>query len=77
MNKLLSILSGLHPETDFATATDLIDGEILDSFDIITLVSEIDDQFSVVIPPAELTPENFNSAAALYRLIRRLSDRPL
>lgn len=74
MEALLNILSELHPEVDFATCTTLIDDKILDSFDIVTIVAEIDAEFDVAIPAEELVPENFNSAAALYALVERLQD---
>ena len=48
--------------------------KILDSFDIVTLVAEIDAEFDVAIPAEELIPENFNSASALYELIEKLLD---
>lgn len=74
MNKLLTILTGLHPDVDFAAEDALIDSGILDSFDIVTIVAEIDDTLGVAIPADELTPENFNSARALYALVQRLSE---
>ena len=74
MEELLSILNELHPDVDFSTADTLIDDKILDSFDIVTLVAEIDSAFDVAIPAEELLPENFNSAQALYALIERLAD---
>ena len=74
MEKLLEILSELHPEVDFDTCTTLIDDKILDSFDIITIISEINEEFDVVIPAEEIVPENFNSAQALYALVKKLED---
>ena len=74
MEELLNILSELHPEVDFETCTTLIDDKILDSFDIVTLVAEIDAEFDVAIPAEELVPENFNSANALFALIEKLQD---
>ena len=74
MNELIEILENLHPEVDFETCTTLIDDKILDSFDIVTLVAEIDAEFDVAIPAEELIPENFNSASALYELIEKLLD---
>lgn len=74
MEALLEILQELHPDVDFETREDLIDGKVLDSFDIVTLVAEIDDEFDVAIPAGELIPENFNSAKAIYALIERLAD---
>lgn len=72
MDKLIEILTELNPDVDYRSENALIDGGILDSFDIVTLVAEIDDAFGVVIPAEELTTENFNSARALYALLRRL-----
>lgn len=74
MNELIEILANLHPEVDFETCTTLIDDKILDSFDIISVISEINEEFDVVIPAEEIIPENFNSAQALYDLVTRLSD---
>lgn len=74
MEELLEILSGLHPEVDFETEEHLIDNVILDSFDIVTLISEIQDVFDVTIDAKRIIPENFNSAKALYALIQEIED---
>lgn len=74
MEALLKILANLHPEVDFETSTDLVDGKIIDSFDIVSIISEINDEYDVVIPAEEIVPDNFNSAQALYELIVRLED---
>ena len=74
MEQLLTILAELHPEVDFETEEHLIDNKILDSFDIVTIVAEIDSEFDVSIPAEELVPENFNSAKALYALVERLME---
>ena len=74
MEKLIEILTSLHPNVDFATATDLVDDGILDSLDIVTLVTEIADAFDVTVPAEEIVPENFNSAEALMELIERLDE---
>ncbi len=74
MDQLIKILKGLHPDVDFKTHARLIDGKVLDSFDIVTLIAEINDEFDVVIPVEDIVPENFNSAQALYALIERLLD---
>lgn len=74
MNELIEILEDLLPGEDVENCTTLIDDHILDSFGILSLVSEIEDNFEVEISPAELIPENFNSAAALWDLICRLKE---
>lgn len=74
MEQLLEILNGLHPEVDFENCETLIDDKIIDSFDIVTLISEVSDEFDISIPVEEIIPENFNSAKALYELIERLIE---
>lgn len=74
MEALLEILKELRPEVDFETCDTLIDDKILDSFDIVTIISEINTEYDVAIPAEEIIPENFNSAEALYDLIERLQD---
>ena len=74
MEALLEILSDLHPEVDFETCDTLIDDEILDSFDIVSLIAEISNGFDVTISAKDIIPDNFNSAQALWALIERLED---
>ena len=74
MDELMEILQELHPEVDYETCTSLIDDKILDSFDIVTLITEVSDTFDVRIPASEIVPENFNSAEALWTLIEKLMD---
>ena len=74
MEKVIEILTELHPEVDFNTAEDLIDDGVLDSLDIVSIVAAIDTEFGVVIPAEEIVPENFNSACAIFELITRLDE---
>lgn len=74
MEKLIEILKELHPDVDFENEEGLIDNGILDSLDIVTLVTEIDSEFDVRIPPEEIVPENFNSARVLFELIEKLDE---
>lgn len=74
MEELLRIMSEIRPDVDFATTTKLIDDDILDSFDIISIVSEVNDTFGIEINVNDLLPENFNSAEALYTLIQKLQN---
>lgn len=74
MEELLKILNGLHSDVDFETQENLIDDMILDSLDIVSLISEINEVFDVVITAKDIIPANFNSAKALYALIQKLED---
>lgn len=74
MEELLNILKDLHPDVDFAAEEHLIDNMILDSMDIVSLITEISETFDVTIGAKDIIPANFNSAKALYALIERLED---
>lgn len=74
MDRLIEILKDLHPDVDFMTCNTLIDDKILDSFDIVSLISEINEEFDLAVPAEEIVPANFNSAASLWSMIERLSD---
>lgn len=53
----------------------MIDDRLLDSFGVITLVSELEDVFGIEIEASEMVPENFNSAEAMDRMISRLKEK--
>ena len=72
--ELMEILEETRPEIDFETETALIDDQLLDSFDIISIVSEINDAFDISINVNDLLPENFNSVDAILALIRKLQE---
>ncbi|MBR1392970.1 MAG: acyl carrier protein [Ruminococcus sp.] len=74
MEEILEILSEIHPDVDFENEEGLADRRIIDSLDIVTIVSEIADRLDVVIPAEEIIPENFNSVKALSELVRRLDE---
>ena len=74
METILEILSELHPEVDFEICETLIDDKINDSFDIVTIISEISEEFDITVPVDEIVPKNFNSAKALYAMVQRLID---
>lgn len=74
MEDLLDILEDIKPGIDYETCTTLIDDGLLDSFDIISLIQEVNDAFDIEVPAAEIVPANFNSAAALWQLIEKLLD---
>ena len=72
MEKLLEILKGIRPDVDFENENALIDDGILDSFDVVSIISELDDAFDVQIRITELDPDNFNSAEAIWNLVQQL-----
>lgn len=72
MDELIRILEEIRPDIDFESETELIDGGVLDSFDIISIVSEVNDAFDIEIDVTDILPENFNSAEAILELIEKL-----
>ena len=74
MEELLDILREMHPDVDFTAEEHLIDHGVLDSMDIVSLITEIGEAFDVTITARDIVPDNFNSAQALYELIQRLED---
>ncbi|MBR5930685.1 MAG: acyl carrier protein [Lachnospiraceae bacterium] len=71
---LREILMDIRPDVDFDNETELIDGGILESMDIVAIVGEIKEAFDVTIGIEQLIPENFNSEGAILALIERLQD---
>lgn len=74
MDKLIEILEELQPDVDYSTCEDLVDGRHLDSLTILSLISEIEDEFDVEIPTVEIIPSNFNSAKSIMALIEKLKE---
>jgi len=72
--KIIEILKKMHPTVDFECEEHLIDDGILDSLDIVTLVTELNAAFNVAIPAIEILPSNFNSVQALLEMLERLDD---
>lgn len=74
LEEIIEILKEVHPEVDYETATNLIDGKIFDSFDIVNVVGELMDNFDIEITAEHMVPENFNSANAIMELVKSLED---
>ncbi|MEG0277220.1 MAG: acyl carrier protein [Coprobacillus sp.] len=74
MEKLFELLEEIDGDIDFKGCTTLIDDGILDSFAILEIVSEINEEFDVQIGASDIVPENFNSAEAMMKMIQRLQN---
>lgn len=74
MDELLTILTTLKPDVDFVKEKGLIDNAVLDSFDIVQLVGQLNEAFDIEITPKEIAPENFNSAEAMHAMIQKLQN---
>ena len=69
MEIVLEILSEIRPEFDFENSTNFIENGMLDSFDIITLVTELDEKFDISIDGLDILPENFNTLQQIRDLV--------
>lgn len=74
MEDIIKILNEFRPDIDFISNQRLIEDGILDSLDIVNIVAELDAEFDIEIPVEEITPENFNSAAAIKKLVDGLRE---
>ncbi len=72
MEEFISMLKGIKPNVDFEHEEALVDDGLIESLDIISIISEISDKYGVQIPSDEIIPDNFNSAEALYELVQDL-----
>ena len=70
--KVLAVLQGVRKDIDFEHTVNLIDDDILDSFDIISIVSDLNETFDIDITADELEPENFNTLDAIVALVQSL-----
>ncbi len=75
MDELLELLEEIRPDVDFQNETKLIEDGILDSFDIVSIISELDDKFDVQIRVTELEKTNFNSAESIWALVQKLKSK--
>ena len=74
MEQLLQILNQLHPDVDFMDVDDLYEEGVLDSLDMVRLVTEISQTFDVDVPPEELIPDNFQNVNTIMEMIERLDE---
>ena len=74
LSTIIEILQDLHEDVDFESEDKLIDKKILDSFDIVALISELSNEFDITIPADKIIPDNFNSAQALAKMVEELED---
>ena len=74
MEEIIDILKEVKPGVDFSKEKNLVEEEVIDSFDIVNLVAKLAEKFDIEITPADLVPENFASAETIKNLVDRLQD---
>jgi acyl carrier protein len=74
--QIMNILSGLRPEFDFTQDVNFIDEGMLDSFDVVTLVTTLDEIFDISISGTDILPENFESVEKIEALLKKNVAKP-
>jgi acyl carrier protein len=74
--KVISILNEIRSEFDFSTSANFIDDGMLDSFDIVTLVVMLDEEFNISITGTDIIPENFSTLEAITNLLSKYEVQP-
>ena len=74
LDDVIEMLEDIQEDVDYEECVTLIDDGVLDSFDVLVIVSAADDEFDITIPAKDIVPENFNSAEALCALLNRLAE---
>lgn len=69
--KVLEILANIRPEFDFTEDVNFIEEGMLDSFDVVTLVSDLDSTFGISIDGVDIVPENFSSVDSIINLLKK------
>lgn len=72
--RVIEILEDIRPDVDFETENKLIDDDILDSFDIIAIVQEFNEEYDININSDDLEAENFNDVKSMVKLIQKLQE---
>ena len=74
MEKLLDILMEIDDSIDWKAQKALVNDRLLDSFAVISLIAELEEQFDIEIEAAEIISENLNSVDAIWKMIQRLKE---
>lgn len=76
MKSIVEILKEIRPEFDFTASRDFMADGLLDSFDMVTLVSALDKNYGISIPGTDIVPENFRNLQTVEALVRKSGAQP-
>lgn len=74
LDHMIELLEDVKGNVDYENCTTLVYDRVLDSFDILSIISSINDEFDVSVPAKDIVPDNFNSAQAMLDMVKRLVD---
>lgn len=70
--RILNIMKEIKPTKDLENVTNIVEGGYIDSFELMSLITTLSDQFGIDITIDEITPENFNSVDAISKMVDSL-----
>ena len=68
---IIEILTELRPEYDFSQEVDFYQEGMLDSFDVVALVTTLEEKYKIIIDGTDILPENFSSVEKIVTLIKK------
>lgn len=71
MDKIYEVLQSIRPEFDFKASRNFVEDGYLDSFDIVTLITELEERFEIMIDALDILPENFSSVQAIAEIVKK------
>ena len=71
MNEIITMLTEIRPENDFSNSSNYIEDDLLDSFDVVTLVDMIEKKYNIKIDALDILPENFVNTESIIHLIKK------
>ena len=74
LDHMIELLEDVKGNVDYENCTTLVDDRVLDSFDILSIISSINDELDVSVPAKDIVPDNFNSAQEMLEMVKRLVD---
>lgn len=69
--RILELLTQINMDADFESSEDYVEDGLIDSFEMVNLVSELEDAFSIEISGKDIVPENFINLSTIEAMIRR------
>lgn len=74
LDDVIELLTEVKEDVDYSTETALVDDRVLDSFDILAVISSIDEEFDISVPAKYIQPVNFNSAQAILAMLQKIQE---
>ena len=69
--KIYEMLEEIRPEFDFTTSEDFVEDGYLDSFDVVTLVSMLEEEYNIIIDGLDVVPDYFSSVDSIIQLVKK------